>query len=506
MADEKRIAALKQAINRGALNDEQKAAAQREIRQRELAMQIRSLEDEKETAVDAAQEKLSAAEEEQKAAVERLAIQEALVAAGQENNNLIKKQISLLSSLAGAMAGIGDSLGAAIGDALGGADTGNIDEMLAGLGSGFDTTAIQTSLEEVMSEIDFETIMADVTAEFAPLEEAAGNLSTTLGDLKTNWTNFLTDLGLIDENGQSTVDWLGTLGDVLWIVAGALFGIKAGGLLIAFATGLGGVATAAGTASGAMGTFSAIVTALGGPVVWIMALLGALAAAWATDFMGMQTTLTSLDAQVNLIFTLLGEKILQWASDTAQAILDWVDDVGQRFTEAGDSATAMTDKMKAKGEEIKTAFLNLQTKIKEELEKIKGYFTDAKTAVGDMQTWFDEQIQKIADKFSNAKDKVSNFLDELKGIWEWIKSHTFDISLPSLPGGGGGNPDGERASGGPVSGGGAYLVGEEGPELFVPNSSGEIIPNGGQGTAVAPAAAKTEVYFTGDIKLGDAGS
>lgn len=34
-----------------------------------------------------------------------------------------------------------------------------------------------------------------------------------------------------------------------------------------------------------------------------------------------------------------------------------------------------------------------------------------------------------------------------------------------------------RASGGPVSGGKAYLVGERGPELYVPGTSGTIIPN-----------------------------
>lgn len=38
---------------------------------------------------------------------------------------------------------------------------------------------------------------------------------------------------------------------------------------------------------------------------------------------------------------------------------------------------------------------------------------------------------------------------------------------------------GARASGGPVSSGGAYLVGERGPEMFVPNQNGTIIPNGG---------------------------
>ena len=41
--------------------------------------------------------------------------------------------------------------------------------------------------------------------------------------------------------------------------------------------------------------------------------------------------------------------------------------------------------------------------------------------------------------------------------------------------------DGTRATGGPVSSGGTYLVGEKGPELFMPSSSGTIIPNGGFG-------------------------
>ena len=36
---------------------------------------------------------------------------------------------------------------------------------------------------------------------------------------------------------------------------------------------------------------------------------------------------------------------------------------------------------------------------------------------------------------------------------------------------------GARAAGGPVAAGAAYLVGEQGPELFVPGTSGSIAPN-----------------------------
>lgn len=38
-----------------------------------------------------------------------------------------------------------------------------------------------------------------------------------------------------------------------------------------------------------------------------------------------------------------------------------------------------------------------------------------------------------------------------------------------------------RATGGPVKGGSAYMVGERGPELFVPTASGRIEANGGRG-------------------------
>lgn len=44
----------------------------------------------------------------------------------------------------------------------------------------------------------------------------------------------------------------------------------------------------------------------------------------------------------------------------------------------------------------------------------------------------------------------------------------FTQSLPQM---------GARADGGPVNAGGAFLVGERGPELFVPTGSGQIVPN-----------------------------
>ena len=59
-----------------------------------------------------------------------------------------------------------------------------------------------------------------------------------------------------------------------------------------------------------------------------------------------------------------------------------------------------------------------------------------------------------------------------------------------------------RAQGGPVQGGTPYMVGEKGPELFVPNSSGQITPNnklGGGGTV-------NNTYITNSISAVDAKS
>tara|TARA_R110000782_G_scaffold117364_3_gene207681 strand:- start:108715 stop:109287 length:573 start_codon:yes stop_codon:yes gene_type:complete len=62
----------------------------------------------------------------------------------------------------------------------------------------------------------------------------------------------------------------------------------------------------------------------------------------------------------------------------------------------------------------------------------------------------------------------------------------------------GGSPG--RATGGPVSAGRAYRVGESGPELFVPGASGRIIAAGGGG------AGGRDVRVTINVNAPDAGA
>jgi len=73
---------------------------------------------------------------------------------------------------------------------------------------------------------------------------------------------------------------------------------------------------------------------------------------------------------------------------------------------------------------------------------------------------------------------------------------------------------GARAAGGPVSAGRSYLVGEDGPELFMPGSSGQIVPNGAVGgvtihmpihfSANTPAAVRDAVFAMMPTIMGQA--
>lgn len=65
---------------------------------------------------------------------------------------------------------------------------------------------------------------------------------------------------------------------------------------------------------------------------------------------------------------------------------------------------------------------------------------------------------------------------------------------------------GQRATGGPVSGNSPYIVGENGPEVFVPGTNGSILPNGSGGDALetgVPMTSAKAVELLGEgVKLG----
>jgi hypothetical protein len=101
---------------------------------------------------------------------------------------------------------------------------------------------------------------------------------------------------------------------------------------------------------------------------------------------------------------------------------------------------------------------------------------------------FDSLASGIADVISGTKSLGDAFKDIAHQIINDIIQMTVRMLIfraisgifgGSFGGGGGVGPQvaGARASGGPVSSGQTYLVGEKGPELFRPSSSGNIVPN-----------------------------
>lgn len=113
---------------------------------------------------------------------------------------------------------------------------------------------------------------------------------------------------------------------------------------------------------------------------------------------------------------------------------------------------------------------------------LKDYYDSVRDVFGSMQNFVSGTLQKAEDAlvefFStgklNMKAFVADILKELLRIWvramimkpilDWI-----GVKFPML--------GGARALGGGVAGGSAYLVGENGPEIFTPAQSGRITPN-----------------------------
>jgi hypothetical protein len=142
---------------------------------------------------------------------------------------------------------------------------------------------------------------------------------------------------------------------------------------------------------------------------------------------------------------------------------------------------------------IRSAFEKVTSKIEENREKFEPLLALFKVIATFVRDVYAPVIGKILgsafsvlgsaigiviDLFAGLVDVVNKAFNAIKAIVNFIKNNPVTQAI-------GGAIDfafgGGRAAGGPVSSGTSYVVGERGPELFVPNTSGTIIPNGGGG-------------------------
>ena len=80
----------------------------------------------------------------------------------------------------------------------------------------------------------------------------------------------------------------------------------------------------------------------------------------------------------------------------------------------------------------------------------------------------------------NGKLGFEDLKRSVLGVLDGIAAAAVRQGLSAVVGGLAGGLPG-RATGGPVKPGAAYVVGERGPELFVPTSSGSVVANGSGG-------------------------
>jgi hypothetical protein len=104
------------------------------------------------------------------------------------------------------------------------------------------------------------------------------------------------------------------------------------------------------------------------------------------------------------------------------------------------------------------------------------------------QEKFAASVEKVKNAFSSIVSALSPVIDAVAFIADIIAKVVgfFQIAGDTLSAGIGRSIE-ARAMGGPVSSGSPYLVGEKGPELFVPGSSGQIVNNSALSNMSSPS-------------------
>ena len=203
----------------------------------------------------------------------------------------------------------------------------------------------------------------------------------------------------------------------------------------------------------------------------------------------LKTTADVIDERINKLNKKFAETEDQTVKDTIEGLkilreqLELVNEAQGQFGQSGILAfSAINDKVKDLQDEMKA----LQNPIRMAIEisdvmatsfedSFKGIIKGTMT-VADA---FRNMLNKIADVFLDtaARMLANQFQQGLLGLIGSIFSPIKAIPQVSQTGPLGNFDFGTAANGGPIPGRKPTLVGERGPELFIPNSGGTVIPN-----------------------------
>ena len=125
------------------------------------------------------------------------------------------------------------------------------------------------------------------------------------------------------------------------------------------------------------------------------------------------------------------------------------------------------------GVEFDEEEIERQVRLRRELEKLNTLYSSIASTVE----------TGLVDAIEGAINGTKTLGDVARSVFTQIQRSLIQFGvnafLGSLPGIGGFF----RANGGPVSAGKSYMVGERGPEMFVPNTGGRIVPNSDMGSS-----------------------
>lgn len=219
---------------------------------------------------------------------------------------------------------------------------------------------------------------------------------------------------------------------------------------------------------------------------------------------------TKKDPDADLVWKQWVEWEEEWAQVMSEAAMA-ADKMNERIRERemlenkwGDTFEGMTNEEIKEWERRKLAAIDALREIEEENMRVRAGFDENGNAIREVKKEGNEVAKDIGLVFQSA---ASDAIREWKGFKNLLKSVALDIAQMMFkkavvdPVGKGASAlidagikavfGGARADGGPVMAGRTYLVGERGPELFTPGSSGGITPNhalgGGGNTYVIDA-------------------
>lgn len=182
--------------------------------------------------------------------------------------------------------------------------------------------------------------------------------------------------------------------------------------------------------------------------------------------------IAELSGEVNRDFATRGEKFAAQFRDPIAVLKEQLLEVNALWvTGAIDSDTAARA-VQAYGDAAARAL----PKVDVALGQVADKTDDLLVAIRNATQGF---ASELTDAFFNATEGIGQMFKNLaatiaKALFtQTVSQPLIDAVLGSF--------GGARAGGGPVGAGKTYLVGERGPELFVPGGSGSIIPNGAGG-------------------------